>query len=255
MSDKDESQKRNGKRRTRGVFERPAGSDVWWVCYFDEHSRKHREKVGSKALALKVYQKRKNEIQERRFFPERIGRRDVLLKDVIDDYIDRNKDKLRWFGHYERYAALWKDALSGKTVREIVPGDIERVVAKRRAAKPKSKRHDKTKPLAPATINRELAFLRRVFNVAIEDGKLDKNPVRPSMFTKENNQRVRFLSTKRKQPYRKRSAKPSGRSSRLAFTPACGAPSNSTCTGRTSTSQPASSLCRAPSMARHDAYR
>ena len=88
MNDNDESPKQSAKRRTRGVFERPAGSDIWWVCYFDENGRKHREKVGPKKLALKVYQKRKNEIQERRFFPERIRRRDVLLKDMIDDYIE-----------------------------------------------------------------------------------------------------------------------------------------------------------------------
>ncbi len=28
-----------GKRRERGIFERPAGSGIWWVCYFDEHGR------------------------------------------------------------------------------------------------------------------------------------------------------------------------------------------------------------------------
>jgi integrase len=43
-------------------------------------------------------------------------------------------------------------------------------------------------------VNRELAFLRRVFNVAIEDQKVDINPVRPKAFFRENNQRVRFLT-------------------------------------------------------------
>ncbi len=78
------------RTRERGVFERPAGSSIWWVCYFDEHGRRHREKVGTKALALKVYRKRKTEIAERRFFPELIGWRDVPLSDVIDDYLKRN---------------------------------------------------------------------------------------------------------------------------------------------------------------------
>ena len=188
--------KRKRKRvRTipRGLFERPKGSDIWWVRYHDESGREHRESVGRKSLALKVYQKRKNEIQERRFFPERIRRRDVLLSATIDDFLTRNKDRLRWFDHYERYGKMWKDALPRRTLREIVPGDIERYVAKRRAAA-RLKPRRKERPLAPATINRELAFLRRVFNVAIEDGKLEVNPVRPKMFSKENNQRVRFLS-------------------------------------------------------------
>jgi hypothetical protein len=79
------------KRRTRGIFQRheddcSRGRDCgcdWWTRYADEHGNEHREKVGPKALAIKVYQKRKNEVQERRFFPERIRRRDVLLKDAI----------------------------------------------------------------------------------------------------------------------------------------------------------------------------
>ena len=197
MSNSEGNDKGRSKRRTRGVYEYPKDSDTWWVCYFDEHGRRHREKVGPKGLALKVYQKRKNEIQERRFFPERIRRKEVRLADMIDDYIKRNRDHLRWFDHYERYADLWKAALPGKTLREIVPGDIERVIAKRRAERPSKQRKDEKqteKRLAPATINRELAFLRRIFNVAIEDGKADTNPVRPKMFSKENNQRVRFLS-------------------------------------------------------------
>ncbi len=169
-----------GKRPPRGVFERPLGSGVWWVCYF-EHGRRHREKVGPRALALKVYQKRKTEIQERRFFPERLGRRDALLAAVIDDYLARNRDKLRWFDHYERYGRTWKAAFPGRTLASILPGDVERYVAERRRA------------VAPATVNRELAFLRRVFNVAIEDRKAETNPVRAKTFFKENNQRVRFL--------------------------------------------------------------
>ena len=71
----------------RGVFERPLRSGVWWVCYFDDHGKRHREKIGPKALAVKVYQKRKNEIQERRFFPERLRRHDVLLTEYAKGFL------------------------------------------------------------------------------------------------------------------------------------------------------------------------
>jgi len=181
MSDDDESPKRNGKRPPRGVFERPKGSGIWWVCYFDENRRKHREKVGPKALALKVYQKRKNEIQERRFFPERIRRRDVLVAAFIGQYLDTVKNKAS-YGNCEHYADLWKAALKGKTLRQVLPGDVERYKAQR------------VKDVAPATANRELAFLKRVLNVAIADGKADTNPVRVAGLFKENNQRRRYLT-------------------------------------------------------------
>jgi integrase len=90
--------------------------------------------------------------------------------------------KLRWFDHYERYGRTWKAAFPGRTLAQVLPGDVERYIAERR------------KQVAPATVNRELAFLRRVFNVAIEDQKADTNPVRPKAFFRENNQRVRFLT-------------------------------------------------------------
>ena len=165
----------------RGVFERPKGSGVWWVCYFDQHGRRHREKVGPKALALKVYQKRKVAVVEGRFFPEHIRHREVLLADMIDDYLARATN-LRAASEYERYGRYWKTALRGHTLAQIVPGDIERYIVKR------------LQGAAPATVNRELSFLRRVFNVAIADGKAERNPLRGVRFLKENNQRVRFLT-------------------------------------------------------------
>jgi integrase len=48
--------------------------------------------------------------------------------------------------------------------------------------------------MAPATINRELAFLKRLYNVAIGDGLAESNPVKGVRQFKENNARVRFLS-------------------------------------------------------------
>ena len=33
-------------KKQRGIFERPKGSGVWWICYFDQFGMKHRDKVG-----------------------------------------------------------------------------------------------------------------------------------------------------------------------------------------------------------------
>ena len=130
----DEGDERRDRRRERGIFERHPGSGLWWVCYFDENGRKHREKVGPKGLALKVYQKRKNEIQERRFFPERIRRKDSLLSDAIKDYLARVKGgRLAGYADAKRQGELWKAALGSRTLREINAGDVERALAKRRA--------------------------------------------------------------------------------------------------------------------------
>src|ERR1700722_20244989 len=51
----------------RGVFLR---GKVWYIKFYDQTGKLRVERVGaSKALARKVYQKRKNELHERRYFP------------------------------------------------------------------------------------------------------------------------------------------------------------------------------------------
>jgi hypothetical protein len=50
-------------KKQRGIFERPQGSGIWWVCYYDQFGKKHREKVGMKSAAKEVYQQRKTEIR------------------------------------------------------------------------------------------------------------------------------------------------------------------------------------------------
>jgi site-specific recombinase XerD len=44
------------------------------------------------------------------------------------------------------------------------------------------------------TINRELAFLRNLFNCAIAWGRATENPVKKVRFARENNERIRFLT-------------------------------------------------------------
>ena len=46
----------------------------------------------------------------------------------------------------------------------------------------------------PATVNRELACIRHMFNLAIREGRAEKNPVKGVKFEKENNKRDRILS-------------------------------------------------------------
>jgi site-specific recombinase XerD len=169
-------------KQDRGIFERVKGSKVFWIRYADSTGKIRREKVGRKSLALKVYQKRKTEVREGRFFSLNRPARGPTIEAVIDDYLGRIRGKLRSYRDYRRNGTTWKNVLRGRTLRQIVPGDIERYVTGRLAE------------VKVASINRELSFIKRVFNVAIADGLVEVNPVcRVKMF-KENNQRTRFLS-------------------------------------------------------------
>jgi hypothetical protein len=150
----------------RGVFERPRGSGDWWIRYADEHGRIRREKVGAKNLALRFYTRRKAEVAERRFFPERVRRRDVLLADFIRDYLARLQGTLRSYVDLERHGRVWQAALGDRPLRQVVARDVQHHVARRLTE------------VRPASVNRELAFLKRAYNVAIADGLLETNPVR-----------------------------------------------------------------------------
>lgn len=137
--------------KNRGVFEHPPGSEVWWIQYF-ENGRRHREKVGKKSLALKRYQVRKVEILEGRFFPPRGGRTISELNQLLVDDYTRNGKVLEpietsWKRLKPYFAAVRADFLTTE--------QIERYIAKQSAAK-----------YSNASINRDLAALKRMFNLA-----------------------------------------------------------------------------------------
>ncbi len=150
--------------------------------YADANGKIHREKVGPKGLARKVYEKRKTEIREGRYFPAQVRRREVPVEEAINYHLEQVKVRARDVVNPVRYARLWIEALNGKTVREVSPADIERYI-KRRLGE-----------VAPPTVNRELAFLKRVFNVAMRNGDTESNPVTQVKMFKENPPRTRFLT-------------------------------------------------------------
>jgi hypothetical protein len=75
-------------KNIRGIYERPEGSNVWWVCWFDAGGRRHREKAGSKATAIKLKAKRTTDKLEARKIPETLrhiigARLSELCEDVL----------------------------------------------------------------------------------------------------------------------------------------------------------------------------
>jgi len=172
----------------RGLFERPAGSGTWWVQYFDREGRRHREKVGSKAAAREVYAQRRTEIRLEKFDPEAVTRRRVLtVKGLVDRYQPEFTRK-RSAQDDLRYAGYWVEFLGSTPADQVRPGDVERWRRKRLSEPTR-----RGKPAAPATVNRAVGFLKRLFNLAIRDGLLGQNPVTRVKMLTENNARIRFL--------------------------------------------------------------
>jgi integrase len=145
-----------------GIFERPKGSGVWWILYYDRGVRM-REKVGSKSSAKDLYQKRKGDALAGEKMPE-LRKRRVLLGELIDDAV----------------AAIVRKALGTRDAADLTPQEIGRWLAKQ------CKTH--------ATYNRYKAFISLCFREGLANGKVKANPARLVRQKKESVGRLRFLS-------------------------------------------------------------
>jgi integrase len=170
----------------KGVYERPGGSNIWWIRYIDADGRERREKAGSKSVAIQLYRKRKQQALEGRKLPEKIRSRAVLFGELLDDAIEHVKNQAEpgKDGRYSCKVRLIRDAFGSVEVDSITPQDISRWMAK-------SVHKNKWKP---ATANRYKALISLSFRLGIENAKCTQNPARLVRRLREHNERVRFLS-------------------------------------------------------------
>jgi integrase len=162
----------------RGIYRR---GKTWYIRYRDQNGKPRAEKVGpSKALALKVIEKRRTEVAERRFFPVT----GVLFEEIVNDAIAlarenfRSKHPNKEFkpGNYE----IIKKWFTGRAADTITPSEI--------AAKLSG--HTQI----PATFNRFRVAISHAYTVAVENKKVSENVGRLVKLQRENNERVRYLN-------------------------------------------------------------
>src|ERR1041384_1961244 len=141
------------------VFKR---GDVYWIDYYyrDEagRQRRQREAVGpNKKLAEELYRKRLGEIVEHRYFPERSAAR-KRLREASEEFLTWAKVNVSSSGH--RCYALGMTnliaAFGERYLDEINPSDIEKYKAQR------------LKTITASSVNRELAGLKRLYNLALK---------------------------------------------------------------------------------------
>src|SRR5271170_6522313 len=82
----------------RGVYEREPGSKVWWIRYYDQFGKKHREKVGTKSAAILLYRKRKQQALEGKKLPEKLRRPSVSFVEIAKDALAYSKAHKRSYG-------------------------------------------------------------------------------------------------------------------------------------------------------------
>ncbi len=173
-------------RKQRGIYEKVPGSDVWWIRFADSTGRIRREKAGMKSAAVAAYEKRKTQVREGKFFPEKAKRsRQVWFEEIARDALDYSRgNKGRESFRNDRWnMALLSEWFKDRLASEVTPQEIERRLAGLSEA-----------GRTPATVNRYWALLSLTYSLAVRNKKVSASPVSLVRRRKENNERVRFLS-------------------------------------------------------------
>jgi integrase len=165
----------------RGVFE---NKGEYWIRYRDRTGQLHREAVGPLLTqAVAAYQKRRIELREEKFFPEKIKARALLFGEIAKDYLKLAKARKRsWRDDEDHLEAL--KALNNVPIAELNPARLEGVISD----------IAEEREWAPATFNRHRSTVSGVFRCAIRAGKLQMNPAREIKKRAEENTRVRYLT-------------------------------------------------------------
>ena len=166
----------------------------WWIRWACPHGHLHRALAGPKSVATEEVQRKRVERPCPRHQARKVNH---LLADVIREYPAAAEMAKRSFRNDKRYGKTWTERFGRRCLEEVTAADLEKIRIERLAGRLRRDDDDKDKkprPVTPATVNREYAFLKHVFNIAIRDGKTERNPVAKLKMLREPSGRVRYLS-------------------------------------------------------------
>ena len=164
-------------KATRGVYEHPAGSGVWWIHYYADGKR-HREKAGRKSDAVALYQKRKADARRKVKLPELVPGKVVTFGHLSAMAVEHAETHLKSIAHYKTKDSILQEPFGERAASSIMPQEINEWLSK----------HCKT----PATANRYRAFMSLAYRLGMENGKVESNPARLVRLRTENNARLAF---------------------------------------------------------------
>jgi integrase len=119
----------------------------------------------------------------------------VPFESFADEFLDLySKQNKRSWKQDELSLKNLKRYFQGKNLGNIGPEQVERFKAQRKTDTVERFKATKKTPISPATINRELACLKTLFNKAVEWGRIEKNTIRAVKKFKEDNARERILT-------------------------------------------------------------
>lgn len=171
--------RKQNEKKQRGVFERPKGSGVWWIVYY-ENGKRHREKVGAKGAAIDLYRVRKAAIRLGQKLPPLKRTAPVMVSDLIDlvlKHTANHKDRRSYISRGEKLrrglGSISASELTHEELRDWLQANTK----------------------TPASWNRYLSLIGLGYRLGMDKGIVSTNPARvKGMRRKEPAGRLRFLS-------------------------------------------------------------
>lgn len=166
-----------------------------WFYDFRVNRRRYRNttETANKQEAKKIEARERSRVLENRHGIRR--QPDITFKafaqTYLDDYSKLNK---RSVVRDEFTIKVLNRAVGSLLLHEITAHRIEQFKRERLAGRWRGHNYKSTKPIRPATVNRELDTLRSIFSKAVEWGKLVDHPMRAVKRLKVDNRRTRILT-------------------------------------------------------------
>ena len=155
----------------------------FYIDYYFNGARK-REKIGTdRRLAEVVLSKRKVEIAEGKFLDVKKDTK-TKLYEIYDDFLEYSKNCKKSYWRDLYLVRHLKKFFGNLVLSDVTPGRIEKYRSHRLT-------RDKVQN---ATVNRETAFMKASFNMAIKNRKATENPVGFVKKLKEPDAKLCFLS-------------------------------------------------------------
>lgn len=168
-----------------------------WYLDFTFRGKRYRLFGGyTKEQAKNTLAKFRIELLDKKFgFKKSNTGEPILFERHADEVLELHskKNKRSWARDELSLAGL-KRFFKGQMIQDIGPADVERFKAQRSGEFKRNVGPKKKIPISPATVNRELAFLKTVFNKAVEWGRLENNPAARVKKFRENNVKERILN-------------------------------------------------------------
>jgi integrase len=168
---------------------------TYYIQYTNPEGKKKREAIGpNKEAAEHRLREVLSAIAEGRYIqksPDAI----ITFNELADWYLKQPKTRCKNQEKYDRdlrgILKRLRPVFGDKLLKDITPATLE-AYKKKRLSEPSGRTPDKL--TAPATIVRELAYMRKIFNAGRDSKGVMNYPFKKGVMPKENNVRERVLS-------------------------------------------------------------